>query len=97
MLTHSEEQILQQSARTIATVSRRQPPPLEALLLTSTQQKKIVRRTARRDFALFALHIAVAGRQRCGFVSSSLLFILMKRCYNAHNYCTQNVQQICLF
>jgi hypothetical protein len=32
--------------------------PLGALLLTSTQQKKIVRRTARRDFALFALDIA---------------------------------------
>jgi len=50
--------------------------PLEALLLTSIQQKKIVQRAERRDFALFALHIAVVKRQHSGFVSSSLLFTL---------------------
>jgi len=51
-------------------------PPLEALLLTSIQQKKIVQRAERRDFALFALHIAVVKRQHSGFVSNSLLFTL---------------------
>jgi len=50
--------------------------PLEALLLTSIQQKKIVQREERRDFALFALHIAVVKRQHSGFVSNSLLFTL---------------------